>query len=87
MLIFILTAALVAGIIGYSTQHTHIDEKGESYFQHMSVAAKCGWLLLMGALAAFVHALLPDTFKTTATERAQEALRVGKRDDGYYDSY
>jgi len=45
----------------------HPRSVGESYFEHMGVAAGFGWRLLGASLAAFVHALLPFAFERTAS--------------------
>ncbi|MGZ8282310.1 MAG: DUF6356 family protein [Allosphingosinicella sp.] len=37
----------------------HPTEIGESYFEHMGVAAGVGARLAVGALACFVHAIFP----------------------------
>ncbi len=39
----------------------------ESYLQHAGVALRISMLLLGAAMAAFVHALVPCLFKTTAS--------------------
>ncbi|NNG03486.1 MAG: hypothetical protein HKM95_05220 [Inquilinus sp.] len=44
---------------------------GESYFGHLLFAAHIGLLLVAAGLAAFVHALLPFLFETTASRIVQ----------------
>lgn len=39
------------------TRHPH--EVGETYFEHMGVAARVGLKMAGGALACFVHAVFP----------------------------
>ena len=39
------------------TRHPH--EVGESYFQHMAVAARVGATMAGGAIACFIHAVFP----------------------------
>jgi hypothetical protein len=39
------------------TEHPH--EVGESYFQHMAVAARVGATMAGGAIACFIHAVFP----------------------------
>lgn len=39
------------------TDHPH--EVGETYFQHMRIAAKVGFAMAIGAAACFVHAIFP----------------------------
>ena len=37
----------------------HPREVGETYFEHLGVAAKVGAAMAVGALACFVHAVFP----------------------------
>lgn len=37
----------------------HPASVGETYFEHMGVAASFGAAMLLGALACFIHALIP----------------------------
>lgn len=46
---------------------THPQSVGETYFEHMGVAAGFGLRLLGASFAAFVHALLPFAFERTAS--------------------
>jgi uncharacterized protein DUF6356 len=39
------------------THHPH--DVGESYFQHMAVAARVGATMAGGAIACFIHAIFP----------------------------
>lgn len=45
----------------------HPASVGETYFQHMRFAGGFGFVLLAAAMAAFVHALIPPLFETTAS--------------------
>jgi hypothetical protein len=45
----------------------HPRSVGETYFEHMAVAGSFGTRLLRGALACYVHALLPFLFEKTAS--------------------
>ena len=61
----------------------HPRSVGESYVQHFATAFAFGARMFVGALAAFVHALLPCLFKTSAsnvvrTLHAQLQSRHGK---------
>jgi Family of unknown function (DUF6356) len=60
----------------------HPRSVNESYLQHAGVALRISMLLFGAALAAFVHALVPCLFKTTAsstikTLHGQVASRSG----------
>lgn len=45
----------------------HPRSVNETYFQHMKVASRVGGLMLLGSLAAFVHAIFPEWHKRTGS--------------------
>ncbi|MEQ1755409.1 MAG: DUF6356 family protein [Micropepsaceae bacterium] len=45
----------------------HPRSVGETYFEHMAVAANFGVLMVVGGLACLVHALIPALFEFTAS--------------------
>lgn len=45
----------------------HPNSVGESYFGHMAFALNMSRLMLLAGGAAFIHALLPFLFETTAS--------------------
>lgn len=74
----------------------HPREVGETYVEHMGVAAGTGFKLMRLAGAAFVHAVLPGLCKTTVSDeiksmahkmggRAEEARECRMRDAGVWD--
>lgn len=50
----------------------HLEKANEHYFEHMLVALKIAFQLLLGALMAFVHALLPSVFVTSASDKIKK---------------
>lgn len=58
------TGRLGAFMAGF---HDHPASVGESYGQHFRFALRFSALLVMAGLAAFVHALIPPLFQTTAS--------------------
>ena len=59
---------------------THPASVGESYFGHMAFAARFGTLLVAAGCAAFIHALIPPLFETTAGRIVQGlASEIGMR--------
>ncbi len=50
----------------------HPASVGESYGEHAAFAAAYGWTMLRGALACFVHALVPALFETTGSRTTLE---------------
>lgn len=49
----------------------HPASVGETYFEHMKVAGSFGAAMFLGSLACFVHALLPNLFKTTGSDKVR----------------
>ena len=41
---------------------THLEEKNETYFEHMLNALSISWLLLSLSLKCFVHSIIPDLY-------------------------
>jgi len=46
----------------------HPRSAGQRYFEHMGFAHRFGGRMLVGALAAFLHGLLPRLCQTTASD-------------------
>lgn len=46
---------------------THLTDAKESYFQHMKNSLYISYLLLIGSMAAAIHAVLPWIFYKTAS--------------------
>jgi hypothetical protein len=47
----------------------HLDEVHETYWQHMRFALHMAGTMMMGAVLAVLHALLPAIFQCSASER------------------
>jgi hypothetical protein len=47
------------------TQHPRSIQ--ETYWEHLSFAARCGGLMVMAGLACITHAIFPFVFTTTAS--------------------
>tara|TARA_B100001142_G_C14233263_1_gene616253 strand:- start:417 stop:623 length:207 start_codon:yes stop_codon:yes gene_type:complete len=50
----------------------HLNKTKENYFEHMTTALKISFQLLTGSLVAFIHALLPSLFTTSASNKIRE---------------
>lgn len=50
----------------------HPASVGETYVEHMGVAASFGWRMLGASLACFVHAILPFAFVRTGSSAVAE---------------
>ncbi len=49
----------------------HLEEAGETYFQHFAFTIRLGSYILVTALILLVHGLLPFTFTRTASGRIE----------------
>ena len=45
----------------------HLEQVDERYFKHMLVALKISFQLLVGAVMAFMHGIIPSLFTTSAS--------------------
>ena len=54
----------------------HLDEVGESYWEHMLKASRFAVAMLVGGIACFVHALLPFLFVRTGSARIRHLHEV-----------
>ena len=63
---------------------THLKDTNESYFQHMKVSLNISYLLLIGSMAAAIHAVLPWIFYKTASNINYKvaALRLKRNING-----
>lgn len=46
----------------------HLDEVGETYFEHLGIAFRIGLHMLAGGLACLIHGLLPFVFIRTGSD-------------------
>lgn len=47
---------------------THLDEVGETYWQHFKFAASIGLVMLIAGFLVVLHAIFPFAFKRTGSE-------------------
>jgi hypothetical protein len=45
----------------------HLEKANEHYFEHMTVALRISFQLLIGAVMAFMHGLIPSLFTTNSS--------------------
>jgi hypothetical protein len=50
----------------------HLEQVDERYFKHMLVALKISFQLLVGAVMAFMHGIIPSLFTTNASNIIKE---------------
>ena len=51
---------------------SHLVNANENYFQHMVIALKISFQLLLAAYMAFIHAFLPSIFTTSASNKIKK---------------
>jgi hypothetical protein len=47
----------------------HLKEVNETYFQHMAIAFKIGFTMLVTGIFCLIHALIPGLFKKTGSKQ------------------
>lgn len=52
----------------FHSSRSHLNEVGESYFEHQDVAFRYGYKCLKAALMAFAHGFIPGMFQTGASD-------------------
>ena len=52
----------------------HLEEVGETRWQHSQQACWVSWQLEKAAYAAFIHAFAPRWFKSYATDKCREVV-------------
>jgi len=62
----------------FTKTRTHLDQQGETYFEHMLAAMTCALKLLYASFACAVHSFVPSLFTSTATQIASEVLSKRK---------
>jgi hypothetical protein len=50
----------------------HLERANEHYFEHMIIALKISLKLLIAAVMAFMHALLPSLFQNSVSSRIKK---------------
>lgn len=59
----------------------HLKDVGETYFQHMHIAVRSGFLLLFAGVACIVHGILPMLFSNVASSTVKRISDVFKDRD------
>ena len=50
----------------------HLEKVNEHYFEHMTVALRISFQLLIGAVIAFMHGLIPSLFTTSVSDKIKK---------------
>jgi len=56
----------------------HLRSVDETYWEHQFIAFRYGFICLQAALAAFIHALVPALFETTASDKVMQLAQRRK---------
>ena len=51
---------------------THLEEQGETYFEHMRHAQAISWTLFIMSVKCFVHSMHPELFKNGVSSKIEE---------------
>jgi hypothetical protein len=65
---------------GFATRH--LEEVGETYFEHGRHALSFSFFMLLGSVACFVHALFPFLFEKTGSgliERLYDKMVINRK--------
>lgn len=54
----------------------HLDEVGETYWQHFKFAAGMGLLLFITGILVLIHAVFPDILKNVGSDAIQHVSNI-----------
>jgi hypothetical protein len=57
----------------------HLNEVNETYFQHMRIAFKIGFTMLVTGVFCLVHGLIPRLFKKTGSNQIAKMYEMVSR--------
>ena len=57
----------------------HLKEVNETYFQHMAIAFKIGFTMLVTGIFCLIHALIPGLFKKTGSNQTAKIYDMVSR--------
>ena len=64
-------------MIKYSKEH--LNEVNETYFQHMWIAFKIGFTMLVTGVFCLIHGLIPGLFKKTGSNQIAKMYEIVSR--------
>lgn len=56
------------GTLDKSRTKSHLEDVGETYFEHFGHAVSFSWCMFKTGFAVLIHAVFPETFKTTGSD-------------------
>ena len=57
----------------------HLNEVNETYFQHMRIAFKIGFTMLVTGVFCLIHGLIPSLFKKTGSNQIAKMYKMVSR--------
>jgi len=57
----------------------HLNEVNETYFQHMRIAFKIGFTMLVTGVFCLIHGLIPSFFKKTGSNQIAKMYEMVSR--------
>ena len=57
----------------------HLNEVNETYFQHMLIAFKIGFTMLVTGVFCLIHGLIPSLFKKTGSNQIAKMFEMVSR--------
>ena len=57
----------------------HLNEVNETYFQHMRIAFKIGFTMLVTGVFCLIHGLIPGLFKKTGSNQIAKMYLIVSR--------
>ena len=54
----------------------HLNEVNETYFQHMRIAIKIGFTMLVTGVFCLIHELVPSLFKKTGSNQIAKMYEI-----------
>ena len=57
----------------------HLNEVNETYFQHMRIAFKIGFLMLVTGVFCLIHGFIPSLFKKTGSNQIAKMYEIVSR--------
>ena len=59
----------------------HLEEQGETYFQHMKHAMAISFLLFAAGTKCLIHSIIPDLFTTGVSSKLDEINTLVNRNE------
>ncbi len=54
----------------------HLQETNETYIQHLKIALKIGFTMILGGLQGILHAIIPGILKKSASNKIKKLFEI-----------